>query len=317
MLHPDEDAHAAGQSDHQGIRGWGMLPLGAVVGRHGLADFAGSLGLLKDMTKRFSSEFDVRPYLVADQARALRIMGAGIDDPNRHVRRLVSEGTRPRLPWAMRLPALIADPAPILPLLEALRDDQEEYVRRSVANNLNDIAKDHPDLVATLARSWSRGAGAGRRRLLRHACRGLVKRGHRATLAALGLAPPRIKLIRLALASRTVKLGGALRFTARLGSTARTAQALVIDYVLHSRKANGARSPEVFKWKTLTLAPGTTIDLTRVHGIRPITTRRYYAGMQALSLRINGRDMGFAEFRLTKANDKSSMSGLGGKSEAA
>ena len=128
MLHPDEDNHANQPSDEQGICGWGISPLTAVVGQHGLDDFDGSLRLLKEMTKRFSSEFDIRYFLLADQERALNIILGWVDDPNVHVRRLASEGTRPRLPWAMQLSQLRINPRPTLPILEALRDDREEYV---------------------------------------------------------------------------------------------------------------------------------------------------------------------------------------------
>jgi 3-methyladenine DNA glycosylase AlkC len=304
MLHPDDDAGMARQSDHDGICGWGMMPLCTVVGLHGLADFEGSLALLKEMTTRFSSEFDVRHYLLADQERALKIIGGWVSDPNRHMRRLVSEGTRPRLPWAMRLPALVVDPTPILPLLEALRDDPDEYVRRSVANNLNDIAKDHPGLVASLTKKWLRGANVQRKRLLRHACRTLIKQGYPAALEAFGLGPPQIELVRFSLATRTVTLGGALVFTVDLRSTAKSAQPLVIDYVLHFRKANSALSAKVFKWKTLTLSPGESAVMRRSHAIRAVTTRRYYPGEQALSLRINGKDFGNAAFILKLEGSK-------------
>ncbi|NOX30806.1 MAG: DNA alkylation repair protein, partial [Actinobacteria bacterium] len=136
ILHPEE-GNVVADSDADGIRGWGVMPLTMVVGQHGIEDFDAALDVLKQMTKRSSSEVAVRYLLLADQPRALAIMGEWIRDPSEHVRRLVSEGTRPRLPWAMQLPQLIADPSPVLPLLEALRDDPEEYVRRSVANHLN------------------------------------------------------------------------------------------------------------------------------------------------------------------------------------
>lgn len=298
MLHPDDDARMERQSDREGVCGWAMLPLCAVVGQHGLADFEGSLLLLKEMTKRFSSEFDVRYFLRADQARALKIMSDWVYDPSRHVRRLVSEGTRPRLPWGMRLPALISDPAPILPLLEALRDDEDEYVRRSVANNLNDIAKDHADLVASLAGQWLRGADRQRERLLRHACRTLIKQGHPSALEVFGFQPPQMELLRLVLETNTVSLGSALVFSADIRSTSKKAQPLVVDYVMHLLKANGTRSTKVFKWKNLTLAAGETAHLKRSHPIRPITTRRYHNGEQAISLRVNGKDLGWVEFTL-------------------
>jgi 3-methyladenine DNA glycosylase AlkC len=298
MLHPDEDVRMDLQSSAQGIRGWGMLPLGMVVGQHGLADFNGSLGLLKEMTTRFSSEFDVRHYLIADQERGLHIMGSWVMDPSHHVRRLVSEGTRPRLPWAMRLPSLIANPRPILPLLGALRDDPAEYVRLSVSNNLNDIAKDHPDLVASIAQDWMKGADGQRQRLLRHACRTLIKQGHPATLDVFGLRPPQVEIIQLSIEADVVLFGGALIFAVELRSTSESAQSLVIDYVLHFAKGNGGRVGKVFKWKNLTLPAGQILALHRSHPIRPISTRRYYEGRQALSLRVNGQDMGLVEFVL-------------------
>lgn len=299
MLHPAEDLTDQ-QSDDQGITGWGMLPLCDLVGRYGLADFDRSLDMLKTMTRHFSSEFDVRHYLIADQGRALAIMGKWLDDPDHHVRRLVSEGTRPRLPWGLRLQSLVTDPTPMLPLLTALRDDESEYVRRSVANHLNDIAKDHPDLVADLARDWLQGADKNRTRLVKHACRTMIKQGHPGVLAAFGLNPPELDLTALDIATPVVTLGpdGALEFTATLTSTGATDQALVIDYLVHFVKANGTRAPKVFKGSKLTLRPGEVATFTRRHPVRPITTRKYYGGLQALSLRINGTDFGWAEFEL-------------------
>ena len=186
VLHPSENEGVDRASDAEGIRGWGMMPLGMVVTDFGLEDFDKSFALLKEMTKRATAEFEVRPFLDSDQARALAIMVPWVKDDSVHVRRLVSEGTRPRLPWGMRLKQLVADPTPTLPLLEALKDDPEDYVRRSVANHLNDIAKDHPDLVAEIATRWLKGADNNRQKLVRHACRSLIKQGHAATLTAFG-----------------------------------------------------------------------------------------------------------------------------------
>ena len=298
MLHPNDDIHTGGQSDEHGIRGWGTYPLTMVVGRYGLEDFDGSMQVLKEMTKRFSAEFDVRPFILADQERALSLMGSWVSDRSLHVRRLVSEGTRPRLPWGERLPALIADPSPVLPLLTALRDDEEEYVRRSVANHLNDIAKDHPDLVADLAAEWLAAASEPRKKLVRHACRTLIKQGHSGALKAFGLGPPKVELQRIQVENEVIQLGETLRFSIDLRSEARSAQDLIIDYVMHFKKANGSQSGKVFKWKKLTLEAGESIRLERAHGIRAITTRRYYDGRQGLSMRINGQDFGWAEFEL-------------------
>lgn len=298
ILHPDPLDHANQQSDDDGICGWGVLPLTMVVGQHGIADFDRSMALLAEMTKRFSSEFGIRHFLIADQARALRILDGWLDDPNRHVRRLISEGTRPRLPWAMQLPALIADPSPVLPLLTRLRDDPEAYVRRSVANHLNDISKDHPGLVTDIARDWMKGAGKDRQTLIRHACRSLIKKGDTAALAIFGREKPQLATLALQLSSSAVRMGDGLDITAELRSTSGTEQHLTIDYVLHFLKADGRLSPKVFKGSNLTLGPGQVHVFCRTHRFREVTTRRHYAGMQAVCLRINGMDTDPVTFRL-------------------
>lgn len=298
LLHPDDGHWTHRPSDDDGICGWGILPLAMVVGQHGTADFDRSMGLLKAMTQRFTAEFAIRHFLLADQARAIATLESWVDDPSPQVRRLVSEGSRPRLPWAVRLPALVEDPSPMLPLLARLRDDPEEYVRRSVANHLNDIAKDHPALVAALTEDWMRDAGPQRRALLRHACRGLIKQGDAAALAAFGRHPPRLHALPLELSATEVRMGGSIELRMLLRSSAQEAQQLTVDYVLHLRKANGRLSPKVFKGAVVDLAPGAAMLFSRTHRFREVTTRRHYPGGQAVSLRINGRDTDPVAFEL-------------------
>lgn len=298
MLHPDDQGSAGKSSDGDGLCGWGIYPLTIVVGQHSHAEFDDALAVLREMTKRGTAEFDVRPYLIADQSRALAIITPWARDPNMHVRRLVSEGTRPRLPWGQQLSGLVKDPAPTLPLLAALRDDPEEYVRRSVANHLNDIAKDHPDLVADLAQDWMKTADKNRQKLLRHACRTLIKQGHPTALASFGIHPPVLSLDQFTVTSPQVQFGDALTFSATLRSTSDQDQALIIDYIVHFKKANGSLSGKVFKGSKQTLQAGQSIILKRSHSIRPITTRKYYPGAHALSLRINGQDFGLQHFDL-------------------
>ncbi|MEM5581412.1 DNA alkylation repair protein [Roseibium sp. AS2] len=302
MLHPMTEVAFDRGSDEHGIRGWGMMPLGMVVSGCGLNDYEASFALLKEMTRRATAEFDVRPFLDMGQDKALAIMAPWVTDDSVHVRRLVSEGTRPRLPWGLRLKKLVDDPSPTLPLLEALKDDPEDYVRRSVANHLNDIAKDHPDLVAEIAVRWLKDADKNREKLVRHACRSLVKQGHSATLAAFGLNPPEIQVDGPLITTEKVEYGSALGFRIDLTSTGKTPQELVLDYLVHFKKANGSLAPKVFKWTKLTLAPGETVSLARKHTIKPITTRVYYGGTQAVNFRINGRDFGFSEFELVMAD---------------
>jgi hypothetical protein len=210
-----------------------------------------------------------------------------VTDPNHHVRRLVSEGTRPRLPWAMQLPRLIADPSPVLPLLEELRDDASGYVRRSVANHLNDITKDHPARVVALAAAW---ITPSRRALLRHALRGRIKAGDPAALAVFGQAPAQVVCGPLEVSPAALRMGEAVVFGMTLTSRAEVPQVLTVDYVLHLPKANGRTAPKVFKGATLTLAPGASASFRRTHRFRPVTTRRFYPGTHAVSLRINGAD---------------------------
>lgn len=146
-------------------------------GNDGDDPFEVSMRAQYEITRRFSAEFSIRHYLIRHPERTLATLRTWLGNPCPHVRRLCSEGTRTRLPWAVRLPAFIADPGPVLPILEALRDDRSLYVRRSVANNLGDIAKDHPERVFDLCERWLDGASAERRWVIRHALRYPAKKG--------------------------------------------------------------------------------------------------------------------------------------------
>lgn len=281
-----------------GISGWAVMPMAHYVGQWGMAHFDLSMTLLRAMTIRFSSEFAIRFFLLERQEETLEVLTAWTKDENEHVRRLVSEGTRPRLPWAMRLPAFIENPAPVLVLLETLKDDPSEYVRRSVANNLNDIAKDHPDRVAEIAKHWLSGASKNRQKLVQHACRTLIKQGHSATLTALGYGRPAVKLVYFQIETPFVRFGTPLIFKMGLHSEAKEAQNLIIDYIIHHKKANGRTTPKVFKWKVLRLNTGTTHHASKKHPFKAITTRVYYPGLHRLELLINGEVQGGDTFEL-------------------
>ncbi len=294
-------APADAAEDAPGIRGWAVMPMADLVALRGLDDLDRGMEVLREMTRRFSAEFAVRPFILADPERALAHLMRWTKDADWRVRRLASEGSRPRLPWGSRLAPLVAEPSPLIPLLERLRDDPSEDVRRSVANSLNDIAKDHPDLVAAIARDWLRRAPPDRVRLVRHACRSLVKAGHGPTLAALGFGEPALRLERLEVTTPVVRFGGALEFAAVLLSEGAAPQRIVLDYAIHHRKANGGTTAKVFKWRQLTLAPGERLHLARRHPIRRITTRVYHDGAHRIELLANGRPLGSAEFVLAGA----------------
>ncbi|MEE9322408.1 MAG: DNA alkylation repair protein [Granulosicoccus sp.] len=279
-----------------GLAGWAIMLMTELVGRHGKENFELSMSVLKEMTKRFSSEFDVRVFVNDDPKRALSIMKSWVRNPNRHVRRLVSEGTRPRFPWAIQLPVFVEDLAPVLSLLEKLKDDEEEYVRRSVANNLNDIAKDHPDVVAQVARDWLKAASAERKKLVHHGCRTLIKQGHKKTLSALGYRAPAVKLKYLNILSPQVVFGDALLFELSLISTSKRSQPLIIDYAIHHRKANGGFTRKIFKWKVVQLESQQLLTVKRKHSIRKITTRVYYPGGHRLEILVNGVSLYTGDF---------------------
>lgn len=281
-----------------GLAGWVVWSLGEFVARAGPADVPRALACLHALTQRFSAEFAIRPFVRDHPALVFDTLARWTQDPSAHVRRLVSEGSRPRLPWGLRLQALIADPAPALPLLRALQDDPSAYVRRSVANHLNDIAKDHPDRVARWVAEHRAGADARRTALLRHASRGLIKQGHTPTLTAWGLQPGLQGQASLAVAPATVAVGGVLQLQARLHAHADTAQTLVVDYAVHHQRANGSTSPKVFKGWKLTLAPGETRTLDKQHSLRPVSTRRLYPGAHRVELLVNGQSVADAVFDL-------------------
>ena len=288
----------ADEDRKNGISGWAIAPITYYVALKGKAHLEISMKLLKEMTKRFTAEFDIRFFIMENQDAVLEILNSWLDDPDHHVRRLISEGTRPRLPWGLKLQTFVDDPRPIIPLLEALKDDEEEYVRRSVANNLNDIAKDHPDLVADIAAKWLENAGKNRTRLVKHACRTLIKQGHKNTLKALGYDEPQVDIKQFNIVNSKVVFGTVLEFGIEIKSTLPNDQNIIIDYAIHHRKANGNTSPKVFKWKTTTLKADQHLNAIKKHKIVAITTRVYYPGIHSVEILINGKSYGRRDFEL-------------------
>lgn len=278
--------------------GWYMMPLAHFVEVHGLEHFEVSVRAMKEITQRHSSEFTIRPFLVRYPDEMLAVLHEWAHDESFHVRRLVSEGTRPRLPWGMRLHQFVKDPTPTLALLEHLKDDPSEYVRRSVANHLNDITKDHPDLVLMTLRRWQVGASPERLWLIRHALRSLVKAGHPQALALLGYGEVSVSLVDFRLEPAEVKLGEGVTFTFTLRNDAAAPQDLLIDYLVHYVKANGSTSPKVFKLTTRTLAPGETVTIEKKHALRPVTTRVHYPGQHTIEVQVNGQIVGGKGFEL-------------------
>ena len=293
---PAAEGEEAPSGMEAGLRGWILWPVGEYIARHGQQRPERALAALHALTQRFTAEFAIRPFIVNHPALSLATLAHWATDPSHHVRRLVSEGSRPRLPWGLQLKDLVKDPSPTLPLLRALQDDPSEYVRRSVANHLNDIAKDHPALVADWLRTHLPDATPARRTLLRHASRTLIKAGDRAVLAAWGLDKPFKGQATLTLTPQRLRVGEAFALRLSLQSTAARTQKLAVDYAVHHVKADGRLTAKVFKGWAFDLAAHEQRDLVKTHSMREITTRRYHAGRHALDVRVNGRVVAEATF---------------------
>jgi 3-methyladenine DNA glycosylase AlkC len=286
----------------QGLSGWVLWGAGEFVARRGMSDVPRALRCLHGLTQRFTAEFAIRPFIDQRPDEVFAVLRQWLDDPSPHVRRLVSEGSRPRLPWGLRLQKLVADPAPNWPLLLALQDDASAYVRRSVANHLNDIAKDHPDRVAQWVHTQLQAAPPERRALLRHASRGLIKQGHAPTLTAWGLGQGFAGKALLTLNPATAAIGESVVLQVDLESDQDRPQALVIDYLVHHVRANGRTSPKVFKGWTFSLEGRAARTLTKRHSLRPVSTRQLYPGRHRVALQINGAVCATAWFDLVASD---------------
>jgi 3-methyladenine DNA glycosylase AlkC len=273
----------------QGLAGWIVWPLGEYVARRGLSEPERALQALHALTQRLTAEFAIRPFLVSHPKLTFKTLQRWTCDDSAHVRRLCSEGSRPRLPWGLRLQALVADPSPTLPILQALQDDPSAYVRRSVANHLNDIAKDHPQVVVDWVAKHLPHASDERRALLSHASRTLIKQGHAGLLTLWGAGLALKGNATLQASPRKVPHGGSIELELTLQSTSSSAQKLLVDYAVHHVKADGSTRPKVFKGWKLTLGANEQRVLTKTHSFKPITTRQYHPGRHGLDVRINGR----------------------------
>lgn len=278
--------------------GWIFFPINSLLSAHGLEAWGPSMRLIEAVTKRFTAEFGIRVFLIANPERMMPTLRKWANDSDHNVRRLVSEGTRPRLPWGEQIRAFISDPTPILPLLESLRDDPSEYVRRSVANNLNDISKDHPDVVLEIASRWMRKAPTNRIRLVKHACRGLIKQGDPRCLKILGYKKPCLIVTTFEATPERISLGERLTLAFNLESTLQKNQNLIIDFRFYFVKANGRTAPKVFKGSVIKLGSLSNKFLAKTFHLKPITTRKYYTGSSKIELLVNGKPLAETSFYL-------------------
>ena len=266
------------------------------VETYGLEDFKESIIALEEFTRYSSSEFAVRPFILNHEKRMMAQMKKWSHSNNHHVRRLASEGCRPRLPWAMSLPKYKNDPAPIFAILLNMLDDESEYVRRSVANNLNDISKDHPDTIITFAKNHL-GQSGNTDKLLKHACRTLLKKGDAKTLKLFGYPEPKHVCIKQLNIQTSTRIGDVLKFSFSLKSNNKKLGRIRIEYAIDFMKSNGKQSRKVFKISESAINEHLK-DVVKKHSFKIISTRKYYPGNHGVAIIINGQQMAYGDFKL-------------------
>lgn len=256
-----------------------------------------SLAALKYLTEFGSSEFAIRPFIQNNTEDVMSIMMDWAGDDNEHVRRLASEGCRSRLPWGMQLSGFVKDPSLVLPILERLKSDESLYVRRSVANNLNDISKDNPDIVIDIVKRWQ-GISPDTDWLLKHGCRTLLKKGHKDVLPLFDFHPISIEDTALDLSHPVVKMGETLTFSFSATFLENQNSKLRLEYVIDFVKKSGKRNGKVFQLREQKTLPS-QIDVSKSHSFKNLSTRKHYAGMHKITIVVNGKAVTEQEFELT------------------
>lgn len=268
---------------------------------HGLDNYEASIDALEHFTPLSSSEFAVRPFILKHGDRMMKQMSRWADSDNYHIRRLASEGCRPRLPWAMALPEFKKNPAPVLSILQKLKNDPSEYVRRSVANNLNDISKDNPAILLEVAKNWL-GVSNETDWIIKHASRTLLKSGDPAALALFGFKRPSHISLKELKSAKTVKWGEKLEFAFTIETSKKNLGKLRIEYAIDFMKASGKQARKIFKVSE-SVYTGKKKEVIRAHSFKNISTRRYYAGNHNLAIIINGCEIGSRKFMLSMVQD--------------
>jgi 3-methyladenine DNA glycosylase AlkC len=297
--------HASDELLGVGMAPFFYLPHTIFVAERGLEHFDLSMHAQYELTKRFSAESSIRAYIAKDSERTFTVLRKWTTDPNAHVRRLVSEGTRLRLPWAMRVAWLDAHPERVLELLDRLKDDPSTLVRRSVANNLNDLGKVYPELLTRTCAAWLAGASPERHALVEHALRSAVKRGDATALKLLGYGKKAsIAVESIRFDPPRVAIGGRVSMTFVLRGKSARAQELLVDVAVHFVKANGA-APKVFKVKRVTLPPRGKVALSTSFSLAVHTTRVPRPGKHAVEVIVNGQRYDAGAFEVTSARTRS------------
>lgn len=276
-----------------------IMPQTSFVGTYGKKHFDISMKALHAMTQRFTAEYDLRVFLEIDYDRAMKYLYQWARDPSHHVRRLVSEGTRPRLPLGGRIKRFQEDPTDLLDLLEKLLDDEVLYVRRSVANCLNDISKDNPVILLDRIKIWNKKKTTNRNWLIQHSLRSLIKSGNQDAMEILGFqTKAAFALENLSKIPRKISLGETIQLAISIQSKAKEVSNFSIDYRIYFMKKNRKLAPKTFKFRKIQLEPGEIKLLLGKFTLRPLSTRILYPGKHRLEWIINGKIIPSSEWVL-------------------
>jgi 3-methyladenine DNA glycosylase AlkC len=264
----------------------------------GLDHYEISIRAIEKITQFISCEFAIRPFILKYPEKTMAQMHVWSHHEHPHVRRFSSEGCRPRLPWSMALPFLKKDPSPVLPILERLRNDEAEWVRRSVANHLNDITKDNPEIVIELAKKW-KGESKEVDWVIKHACRSLLKQGKSEVMRLFGFGDTKdISILDFTVKTPEVRIGDFLEFSFRLLNKSDQSILLRLEYAIYFQKANGTLSKKVFSISEKKYAASSETAMVRKQSFKLITTRKYHKGLHQVSLIINGVEQKQYDFNL-------------------
>lgn len=284
----------------QGIKevSFGYMALPEYIEVYGLEYYKESVNAMEYITRFMSCEFAVRPFIIKYETKMMKQMLAWSKHKDPKVRRLSSEGCRPRLPWAVALPAYKKDPAPILPILENLKEDDDIWVRKSVANNLNDISKDNPELAIDIFKSWL-GDSKNTDWIVKHAARTLLKAGNKEVMGLFGFRKENgVKVDKLLVETPKVKMGKDLVFSFTVHNNSKKPKTIRLEYAMYYLRANGSLSKKVFKISEKEYKPGKSTTVTRKQSFKPITTRVYYPGKHKVSVIVNGHEEAMDDFVL-------------------
>lgn len=284
--------------------GWYLMPTARFVEEFGHDHWEASMNALNQITRRHTSEYAVRPYIEKYPEKTMARLEEWAQSDNFHVRRLASEGSRPRLPWATQLRQFVKDPSPVMRVLEYLRDDDSEYVRKSVGNHLNDVSKDHANLVLDTAERWlHESPTANTQSIVKRALRTLEKKNNLRALSLLGYTGgEQIEVVSFTLGSTHIRMGEALTFVVDIYNPDDQAHQLTLNYGLHLVRKNGKRNLKVFKLATQKIAPNSRLRFTKSQSFKPITLRSYYPGLHQIDIVVNGIVKESAEFELGAAD---------------